>query len=226
MTTGAGDQGGDVGQRATMLPAPMPVEVNLTEDELVVLLAWAAPELLIRLLAALQGERGRRVRRTYFSFTGTEDEARELLVLATARTPDVVPRVEAAIRLARAKAGLYDTHALTPSGGLRRRGRAQRRHASGWPGAAAVSRISVTSVTMFFCSRIARAARASACSRARTTRKVMRTLSPGMASSCAMAPRARSSGNGLREAFLGGSSFRFGGIGPSFRRAGASLGAV
>jgi hypothetical protein len=87
-----------------MIPAPVPVEVNLTEDELVVLLAWAGPELLIRLMAALELERGQRVRRTYFWFTGTEDEARELLALATARTPDVVPRVEEALRLARAKA--------------------------------------------------------------------------------------------------------------------------
>jgi hypothetical protein len=87
-----------------MLPAPIPVGVNLTEDELVVLLAWAAPGVLVRLMAALQGKRRQPVHRTYFWFTGTEDEALELLALATARTPEVVSRIEEAIRLARSKA--------------------------------------------------------------------------------------------------------------------------
>jgi hypothetical protein len=99
-----------------MTPAPIPVELELTEEEIVKLLAWAAPEsrLLPRLEAVTKAravysrffirlERLQPVRRTFFSFVGTEDEARELLELARVRAPGAVPRIKEGLRLARGK---------------------------------------------------------------------------------------------------------------------------
>ena len=89
-----------------MTPLPIPVELELTEEELVKLLAWVAPEsrLLPRLEAVTRLERLQPVRRTFFSFVGTEDEARELLELATVRAPGAVPRIKEGLRLARGEA--------------------------------------------------------------------------------------------------------------------------
>jgi hypothetical protein len=88
-----------------MMTGPKSVDVELTEEELVKLLAWVAPEsrLLPRLKAVTRLERLQPVRKTFFSFIGTEDEARELLELATVRAPGAVPRIKEG--LARARAG-------------------------------------------------------------------------------------------------------------------------
>jgi hypothetical protein len=83
------------------------VDVELTEEELVKLLAWVLPEsrLFPRLEAVIRLERLQPVRRTFFSFIGTEDEARELLELARVRAPGAVPRIKEGLRLVRPRAG-------------------------------------------------------------------------------------------------------------------------
>jgi hypothetical protein len=93
------------------------VDVELTEEELVKLLAWVAPEsrLLPRLKAVTRLERLQPVRTTFFSFIGTEDEARELLELARVRAHGAVPRIKEGLRLVRPGPSVDQAPAL-PSG--------------------------------------------------------------------------------------------------------------
>jgi hypothetical protein len=90
-----------------MMTEPRTVDVELTEEEIVKLLAWVAPEsrLLPRLKAVTRLERLQPVRKTFFSFIGTEGEALELLELARVRAPGAVPRIKEGLRLARIRAG-------------------------------------------------------------------------------------------------------------------------
>ena len=91
---------------ATTTSEPVRVTVELTEDELVTLLAWVAPEsaLLDRLNGAFRIRHSHESDdRDYFWFTGTVVQAIALLELAIARAPAAVPRIRDAIRLATAK---------------------------------------------------------------------------------------------------------------------------
>ena len=83
------------------------VDVELTQEDLVKLLAWVDPKssLLPCLEAATRLERLQPVRRTFFSFVGTEDDALDLLMLAATRAPMAVPRIKEGLRLARVRAG-------------------------------------------------------------------------------------------------------------------------
>lgn len=83
------------------------VDVELTHDEFVGLLAGARPDsrLMIRLKAASRRQRHKAFGSIYFWFTGTEAETHALLALATARAPGAVTRIRQGLRLARDKAG-------------------------------------------------------------------------------------------------------------------------
>jgi hypothetical protein len=90
-----------------MTTAGKTVDVELTQEELVKLLAWVDPgsSLLSRLEAVIRLERPQPLRGTFLSFVGTENEARELLDLARVRAPGAVPRINEGLRLAHARAG-------------------------------------------------------------------------------------------------------------------------
>ena len=79
------------------------IDVELTHDEFVCLLAGAQPDsrLMTRLKAASQ--RHKSFSSIYFWFTGTEVETHALLALATARAPGAVPRIRQGLRLARGR---------------------------------------------------------------------------------------------------------------------------
>lgn len=90
-----------------MTTAGKTVDVELTQEELVKLLAWVDPEssLLPRLEAVIRLERPQPLRGTFLSFVGTENEVRQLLDLARVRAPGAVPRINEGLRLAHARAG-------------------------------------------------------------------------------------------------------------------------
>jgi hypothetical protein len=89
-----------------MTTEPKTIDVELTHDEFVCLLAGARPDsrLMTRLKAASRLPRHKTFGSIYFWFTGTEAETHDLLALATARAPGAVPRIRQGLRLARDKA--------------------------------------------------------------------------------------------------------------------------
>src|SRR5688572_3756979 len=89
-----------------MTTGPESVDVELTYDEFVGLLAGAQPDsrLMTRLLAVSRLQRRKPFGSIYFCFTGTEAETHALLQLATARVPSAVPRIRQGLLLARERA--------------------------------------------------------------------------------------------------------------------------
>jgi hypothetical protein len=90
-----------------MTTGPKTVDVELTHDELVALLAAVRPdsELLTRLEAASRMQRVKPLGGIHFWFTGTEAEAYALLDFAAARAPTAVSRIKQGLLAARARAG-------------------------------------------------------------------------------------------------------------------------
>ena len=90
-----------------MTTGPKTVDIELTHDEFVCLLAGARPDssLMTRLKDASRLPRHKPFGSIYFWFTGTEAETHALLALATARAPGAVSRIRQQLRLARDKAG-------------------------------------------------------------------------------------------------------------------------
>ena len=90
-----------------MATEPKSVDVELTHDEFVGLVAGARPDRpTTRLKAASRLQRHKTFGSIYFWFTGSEAETHALLELATARAPGAVPRIRQGLRLARDKAGV------------------------------------------------------------------------------------------------------------------------
>jgi hypothetical protein len=85
--------------------APIIVEVELTDDEMVALRAWALPgsPVMTRLEAAPRLERPQADGGPYFWFTGTEAEALWPFGVAAIKARSAMPRIREAIRVARAK---------------------------------------------------------------------------------------------------------------------------
>jgi hypothetical protein len=89
-----------------MTTGPKTVDVELTQDQLVALLAAARPDsrLMTRLVAASRLQRQNPLGGIHFWFTGTEAETYALLDLAAARAPGAVARIKQGLLLARGEA--------------------------------------------------------------------------------------------------------------------------